>query len=68
MGTNEKTATKAVKKIKKSKVTKAKKAAIPNVAFNVSVPQKFLKKIDIAARKAKLPRSAYVRRELEARL
>ncbi len=45
-----------------------KKAKVVSVAFNVSVPKPLLKKINVAARKANLKRSAYVRQQLVAGL
>jgi len=54
---------------KKSKTKKAVKGkTLKTVAFNVSVPTSFLKKIDAGAKKAQLPRSAYVRQQLQASL
>ena len=64
MGTKNKTA--KTSRTKKSKVTKAKKATDNFTAFNISVPTSMLKKIDVQARKANLPRSAYVRQQLQS--
>lgn len=65
MATKQKAGKKSKTKVKKT--TKTGKT-VKTVAFNISVPTSFLKKIDAGAKKAQLPRSAYVRQQLQASL